>query len=399
MISPELIAFFYNTASIQRWNDYPRFTDLTELDKQSHKFIIAFFLASQNEQINLKKLIEAGIFEFLRRAIVTDIRPDVYRRAIKEKEKEINEWFLNKIRPVTNGDFFMKIETYFADISAYKNERKLLEAAHYLSTRYEFKIIYQSGGFLSDIEELRQSVESEIFIHLDCKGVEEVGLNGNLAKIVDLCGRLRYQIRWSQTPRLPKTSVLGHQLIVALFSYFYSVSASACEKRLANNFYCALFHDLPEVLTRDIISPVKYSVGGLERFISNYEIELIRTRILPLVPDNIQGYFAYLLGLDNSRKNEFMNRVIKDGKIVEIDDCADYNDDIFEPIDGVALKACDHLAAFTEAALSKSYGIRSKDLENGFAVKNKHRSPIGGVNFYAIMSNFEKYLGINEESR
>ncbi|MDR2153221.1 MAG: HD domain-containing protein [Helicobacteraceae bacterium] len=401
MISSELIAFFYNAASIQRWNDYPRLVELTELDKQAHKFIIAFFLASREENINQINLIEAGIFEFLRRVIVTDIRPNVYRRVISEKKKEINEWFLQKFKPFVSDEFFTKIETYFADETTYLNERKLLAAAHYLATRYEFNIVYQSGGFLSDMEDLRRSVESEIANFSHYKGAVEIGLNGDLSKIVDLCGRLRFQIRWSQTPRLPKTSVLGHELIVALFSYFYSTAVNACEKRLVNNFYCALFHDLPEVLTRDIISPVKYSVSGLEHIVSNYEAELINTSIIPLIPDNTKEYFLYLLGLihegDRYYKNEFKNRIKNEHMTQTVDDINQFNENRYDPIDGAALKACDHLAAFTEAALSKSYGIRSKELENGFSIKDKYRAPISGVNFGDIMLNFEKYLTISEE--
>ncbi|MDR1450722.1 MAG: HD domain-containing protein [Helicobacteraceae bacterium] len=401
MISSELIVFLYQAASIQRWNDYPRLVELTELDKQSHKFIIAFFLASLETDVNCKKLIEAGIFEFLRRVVVTDIRPDVYRRVIDEKKKDINEWFLQKVKPIVNADFFIKIRDYFNDETLYENERKLLAAAHYLATRYEFNIIYHSGGFLSDIEDLRRSIESEMSRFSNYKGVIEIGLNGDLAKIVDLCGRLRFQVRWSQTPRLPKTSVLGHELIVAFFSYFYSSAVNACERRLANNFYCALFHDLPEALTRDIISPVKHGIEGLEHIITKYEIELIDKRILPLIPENTQGHFSYLLGLDRGKKsgdkNEFSNRIIKGRKIQIVEDVCDYNEDRFEAIDGSALKACDHLAAFTEAALSKSHGVRSKELENGFKIKEKCREPIGDVNFFKIMDDFEKYLSAGEE--
>ena len=43
MLSPKLIEQFFGAASIQRWNDYPRMVELVELDKQAHKFIIAYF--------------------------------------------------------------------------------------------------------------------------------------------------------------------------------------------------------------------------------------------------------------------------------------------------------------------------------------------------------------------
>ncbi|MFG5141940.1 hydrolase, partial [Campylobacter lari] len=75
MISVELIEHIFKAASISRWNDYPRMTNLVELDKQAHKFIIAYFIAKMEKDVNMRFIIEAGIFEFLSRVVVTDIRP------------------------------------------------------------------------------------------------------------------------------------------------------------------------------------------------------------------------------------------------------------------------------------------------------------------------------------
>ncbi|MGH2248669.1 HD domain-containing protein, partial [Enterococcus faecalis] len=87
-------------------------------------------------------------------------------------------------------------------------------------------------------------------------------------------------------------SVLGHMLTVALFAYFYSKDVNACDKRLENNFYTALFHDLPEALTRDIISPVKYSVDELSDIIAEYEIIKIEDDILPFIPEGLKEEFS-----------------------------------------------------------------------------------------------------------
>lgn len=113
MINPRLIDYIFSSASIQRWNDYPRMVELVELDKQAHKFIIAYFIAKLENDINYTHLIEAGIFEFLRRVVVTDIRPDVFRKALQKKSKEINAWVISKLSPsiqdIDNGSFFTKV--------------------------------------------------------------------------------------------------------------------------------------------------------------------------------------------------------------------------------------------------------------------------------------------------
>lgn len=402
MISPGLITVFYDAASMQRWNDYPRLVELNELDKQSHKFTIAFLLAAYENDINYHNLIEAGIFEFLRRVIVTDIRPDVFREVMQEKQTQINAWVLEKIKApletLENGQFLARMSRYISDPAFYQKERNLLAAAHYLATRWEFGIVYQSGRFLSDMEDLKKAVEADIEKFMHYRGVVEIGLGTKLSQIVDLCGRLRFQIRWAQTPRLPKTSVLGHELIVALFAYFYSRKVGACQARTVNNFFCALFHDLPEALTRDIISPVKRSVEGLESLIVGYEVKLINQKILPLIPDNIKDHFSYLLGLYEEggyyNKDEFKNRIRDQHFIRTVSDVSAYNEDHYGAIDGRALKACDHLAAFTEAVLSISYGIKSRELENGVKLKEYYREkgPIGGVDFADLMQKIEEYL-------
>ena len=373
--------------------------DLVELDKQAHKFIIAYFIAKLEDDINFTHLIEAGIFEFLRRVVVTDIRPDVFRKALQQKSKEINTWVVGKLKSsienIENGNFLQKFEEFLNDPNMYKKERFILKAASYLSTKWEFSIVYQTSQFLSDIEEVKKAVDAEIEDYYELIGVRKIALNKKLAKIVDLSGRLRFQKRWAQTPRIPETSVLGHMLTVALFSYFYSLEVKACDKRLQNNFFTALFHDLPEALTRDIISPVKYSVDELSEIIAEYEVAKIEDDILPNIPINIQEEFSYILGISKGIKEEFANKVKIDGNITEVDDINKYNLDKYEAIDGLALKQCDKLSAFVEASLSISHGIKSKELISGKKEILKGLKEINGVDFKQIALDIDNEFGSN----
>ncbi len=397
MINPRIIDYIFSSASIQRWNDYPRMVGLVELDKQAHKFIIAYFIAKHENGINYTHLIEAGIFEFLRRVVVTDIRPDVFRKALQKKSKEINSWVISKLAPslkdVDNGTFLQKFEEFLNNPDLYKKERFILKAASYLSTRWEFSIVYQTSQFLNDIEDVKKNVENEIEDYYELIGVQKIALNKKLGKIVDLSGRLRFQKRWAQTPRIPETSVLGHMLTVAIFGYFFSIKINACDKRLQNNFFTALFHDLPEALTRDIITPVKYCVDELSEIIAEYEIEKIKDDILPNIPDTLQDEFSYILGLYDGIKEEFTNKIKNNGKIEVVDDISKYNIDKYEAIDGVALKQCDKLSAFVEASLSISHGIKSKELLNGKREILKSLKVVQGIDFKEIAIQIDKEFG------
>ena len=222
--------------------------------------------------------------------------------------------------------------------------------------------------------------------------MRKIALNKKLSKVIDLSGRLRFQKRWAQTPRVPETSVLGHMLTVATFGYFYSIDVNACDKRLQNNFFTALFHDLPEALTRDIITPVKYSVDDLSDIIAEYEIQKIEDDILPNIPESLHDEFSYILGLYDGVKEEFENKIYED-KIELVDDVSIYNSDKYNAIDGLALKQCDKLSAFVEASLSISHGIKSKELINGKKQILKSLKTIQGINFQELARQIDHDFG------
>jgi putative hydrolase of HD superfamily len=151
-------------------------------------------------------------------------------------------------------------------------------------------------------------------------------------------------------------------LIVALLSYLLTLQINACEKRKYNNFFAGLFHDMPEVLTRDIISPVKNSVEGLGELIKSIEERQMEKVLLPLLPGDWREEIRYFT------ENEFANKIKLNGKVHEastekINEF--YNEDDFSPVDGGIIEFCDKFAAYMEAYLSIKHGITSQNLLDG----------------------------------
>ena len=105
MIKKSLISLMYEAASIQRWNDHIRpWTGFTELDKQAHKMFYAYVLAKcEGESVNMIKLIEGGIFEFFHRIVLTDIKPPIYHKLVKEKGFQIDNWVLSELEEHMDG--------------------------------------------------------------------------------------------------------------------------------------------------------------------------------------------------------------------------------------------------------------------------------------------------------
>lgn len=368
MITKGLLEKIYDAASIQRWNDHARPCDLVELDKQALKMVIAYLLAkyeksSRDISINWLSLIEGGIFEFLHRVILTDIKPHVFHKMMKKKGRELNEFVLREIagdiKPI-KGEFEKKFHHYLFDPHYAPTEKRILQAAHYLATNWEFKIIYNLNPFIYGIEKTKEEIENKVEDFYDLVGVQKVLLGKKSYGFIDLCNQLRFQKRWAGIPRIPQTSVLGHMLTVAMLAYFCSFEIDACQRRVYNNFYAGLFHDIAEVLTRDIISPIKRSVEGLKDIIKEYEKIQVEETLLPLLPLSWHDEILYLID------DEFENKIVRNGKIIKglthEEMARNYNSDDYSPVDGEIIRACDELAAFIEASISIEHGIKSHSL-------------------------------------
>jgi len=358
--------------------------------------IIAYVLARSEEsdkgvKIHWKELIEGGIFELLQRVVLTDIKPPVFHRMMEKKGRELNEKVLETLEAdleSLSGDFLDKFEKYLLEKDYSAIEKKILKAAHFLATNWEFRIIYHVSSFIYGIEKTKEALENQIEDHYDLIGVQKISSGKKSFGFIDLCGQLRFQQRWAHSARIPETSVLGHLLIVAVLSYFCSVEFRATPKRIYNNFFAGLFHDLPEALTRDIIAPVKRSVTGLDQIIKDYEKVQVEEKLLPLLPSSWHEELVYFI------EDEFENKIIIDGAVKKGISCEEiskkYNHDRFSPVDGHIIEACDQLAAFREATLSIEQGIESKSLKKAKRdlYESYKRKKVGGVNFGQIFDYF-----------
>jgi len=140
-----------------------------------------------------------------------------------------------------------------------------------------------------------------------------------------------------------------------------------CHKRLFNNFFTGLFHDLPEVLTRDIISPVKRT--GIDKIIKRAEITQMDAKIMGLLPEGWKNEMRMFTGIlkaprSNRLIDEFENvYFINDTYNICRSDIPEiYNIDISNPRDGKIVQIADHLAAFIEAFVAIENGCSSRDL-------------------------------------
>jgi len=373
IVKKPLFLKIYEAASMQRWNDQIRTVALTELDKQAHKMIAAYVLgkleeSTGNGQINWTGIIEAGLFEFLQRIVLTDLKPSLFYEIKQDKEKylKLNIWIYDRIYPFIEclgQDFCNRFKNYIMDLNE-NNERKIVGAAHFYITKWEFDIIKQFNPHGYQVKEIKNGIKKEQEKYNNITGMKKFSRSKELTAFIDICGQLRFQIRWSHLYRVPKTSVLGHMLIVAIFSYLFSLQSNRNKDVAVNNYFTGLFHDLPEVLTRDIINPVKKSVEGLDDLIKDYERSEMDKKIYKLIPGQWHEEIRMFT------EHEFENKENRDGELV---------------------KAADDLAAFIEAYLSIINGIHNENLiiaMNNLKEKYKNKV-VNGINFGKIYNEFD----------
>jgi putative hydrolase of HD superfamily len=397
MIRKPFLLKIFESADMRRWNDKICPVELRELDKQAHKMIIAYVLSKfedekKNKDFGWIEIIEGGIFEFLQRLIVTDLKPQLFYK-IKEdriKYKQLNNWVYKQIEPILSPlgtDFCKRFKNYLSDPNQNFNKR-ILSGAHFYATKWEFNIIERANPTGYEISEIKSDLQSVQEEYYDLKGLQELALYSNLHNFVDLCGELRFQVRWSHLQRVHRTSVLGHMLIVAILSYLFSLEIKACRKRCINNFFTGLFHDLPEVLTRDIIDPVKKSIKGLTPLIKNYEKKEMRERIYNLIPP------AWHPDMKMLTENEFKSIVSINKKIEKksSDEISrHFNEDKYNPRDGEIIEAADHLGAFIETYLEPRTGTSGQSLEKAkTSLRERYRNKvISGIKFGDIYADFD----------
>ncbi len=395
MLRRPLLLKIFDAANMQRWNDKIRPVELRELDKQAHKMVIAYLIGKfeENEEgFDWIEVIEGGLFEFLQRLVVTDLKPQIFYK-IKEdpnRYSQLNKWVYAQLEPLISplgDDFCKRFTEYFAGTRETLN-RRILSAAHFYATKWEFDIIERANPNGYEIPKIKKDLQKKQEKYYDLKGMQQIALYPKFRDFIDLCGELRFQLRWSHINRVPKTSVLGHMLIVAIFSYLFSCEIDACRKRRVNNYFSGLFHDFPEVLTRDIISPVKRSIAGLEELVKEYEREQMANEVYGLIPE------AWHSEMRMFTEDEFSNIVTVEGRQVTTSSdeiTQKYNRDEFNPRDGELLKATDELAAFIEAFLALNNGLASQDLQDAKnRLKDRYKQKvIAGIKFGELYADFD----------
>ena len=398
-----LVLRIFEGFSIQRWNDLVRPFDLVEMDKAAEKMVLAYIIGKYEEKkgsrIDWYWMIYASLFDILKKIALCDIKAPVQQMLKREYPGEymrLNEWVLNQYRQLIKDDeLFSRFTIYIGQKAGslpvpdeQKKSMHVYNAAHKYSTIRELEMlsVVNEKERLSNID---SELRAEIQPYLDLEGLQKLITHQKEFDFLLKIEQLRFQTRWNQTPRVPQTSVLGHCFFVAIMTLLLGRESNPgmCTRRVENNFFSALFHDLPESVTRDIISPVKQATDDLPNIVKKIEDEIVNKELVPLMDEYFVGEVIYYTS------DEFSNRIMSDGalKRVSWEDLNEkYNEPQFNPVDGKLVRICDHLSALMEADISIKHGITSSHLAGGRNGMLKHYQKdeiVNGVNVRDLFSS------------
>ncbi len=347
--------------------------------------MLAILLAKHaHEKVNYSRLITYFFYEFLSRVVLTDIKPPIYYQLLETHRQALADYVQEELKEELEGyALFQDLHSYLCHPPE-DLESALLRAAHHYVSAWEFSLIYDFNPRMYGVQEIKDNLDNALL--LDGAYLSQVP---HLKLLASMFAQLRFQKRWSQTPRVPATSVLGHALYVALCAFLLSFDLGACESMRVNHFLGGLFHDLPEILTRDIISPIKHGVKGLDAYLKEIEAHEMENKLLRYVSPEFKADLLYFT------QEEFSNRY-KDPHSQEVIVLElpllwqEYNQDIYTPVCGTLLKVCDQLSAFIEARMSIAHGVRSDVLVSGAQkILDKYASmELCGVHVGALFSDF-----------
>lgn len=417
LVRKGLLRQLFCGAYMQRWNDKLRPCHLAELDKQAHKMIVAHLLWTRtlkglpdaSDYALAQQIIEGALFDYLFRTVVTDIKPPLFYRIREDNERytKLAAYVFATLAPVLSplGAFWDRFREWHSERESFGKARTILKAAHLFASRWEFRLIGPLNSFDAEMPLIAENFDRDLTaMSEEVTGLSEIlDAHSAISRLANFSGQLRFQVRWTQIPRIPQTDVLGHMFLVGSLAYLYTLAHGACTARMVNNFFCGLFHDLPELLTRDIISPVKQSSDELARLIREYEAEELDRRIfasLRTAKESVLGtLLGYYLGLGTD--SEFCERILLPKEpeaetralagFAELD--TKHDTDAEHPLDGQIVKACDLLGAYLEAYESIKSGVSSTTLTNAIfrltsQLKNTDKVP-SCMHLASLLADFD----------
>lgn len=290
--------------TMKRWNNFPRIEDVSHLDNVWFVIHVALFLAYLEEKngnkVDKEFLIKRILFNSLSPLILSDINSwtrdyimDIDKDIFNRIEEKSFDFILSKDAPEdlkidirnTLNNKVNKLELLIIDSSK--------KYAWYRECLVNKKIFYQ----MYDVP------LSQIELHLEKNRKELQSLdillsNNKYIKYLAHIRRLSHSMRWSGQTRIFPISVMSHLAFITFISYILWTLENINWNKIdiKDLMLRSIYHDIPEAITWDIITPTKKAIEWFEEVLEKVEIKMMDDYIFSHVePDYKKKVFDYML--------------------------------------------------------------------------------------------------------
>ena len=277
-----------NLNVMERWGSINAKDDFNQLVKQATNATVLFFLGKQYEyetktKLNWEIFPRIMTFYACKNVYATaDVTEAVINRTLKTATlppSAMTDYAIEKIAEKISPEF---AEWCCEGIGT--DEETLYKAASKIATLVELRQISSTDRRFK--RDKLKSIERDLSKYKSIPGMKEM-TSERMLNAMQFIAKMRYQNRWATFPKNVKCSVLGHEFDTAVYSYIISIEKGFCESNATKAFFLGLFHDLGELLTKDMPSSTKDGIDGYRDASEIVEEELMEEELYPRFPKHL----------------------------------------------------------------------------------------------------------------
>lgn len=289
------LSLAFRGLSVYRWNNFPRVEQVSATDHIAFSLHVAILLASVIEE-------EKGIIydrDYIFRKVLfssfsTFVHSDISSE-VKDQIKERNPVMYDELENIVyNMLSSWKLPAWMkADMEEihnlskqedhlYQKEDDLIAFSKLWASYHE--AYFSNEVYLDVYRPAMDTIEQKIgqskfdlfrsYINLDPEN------QNDLERFLLSVRRLQSSFRWNRMRRHYPISVMSHLFIISFIAYMIGNIEGKSRQETTRMMMIALFHDIPEAITGDIVAPTKKAIEGFEELLSTIEKQLVNKYLL-----------------------------------------------------------------------------------------------------------------------
>jgi len=267
--------------------------DVKQMDNVGATLHTALFLAYLEEkqtkqEIDTLYLMKKTIFTSLADLILSDINSGTKAYIKKLDPKIFEELYGKAYEYFLHSEAPESLKEDFRNTMSEKNKPR--EDAIFLAAKKYIGYVEASTNarvFPEIYEVPLDDIKKDLVLFSgELESLKELLKTPDYEKYLAHLYRLSYSMRWNQYQRNAPISVMSHKVVVAYISYIIGMIGNDAgeENDIKNMLLRAIYHDVPEVITGDIITPTKKAVPWF--------VELLEKVEQAMMDDYLFGYIT-----------------------------------------------------------------------------------------------------------